>query len=266
MPLADDHRWPSARPIDVVVDGRVVCLRRHAGAPGETPLLLIHGIACSSEAWGPLLEHWADAGETRPAVAADMPGYGRSEAPPRALDMPALGDWQARLLDVLGHPRVHVVGHSMGCQVALALARRHPERVASCTLIGPTTGDRHEGLTRYALGLAADSLAETLAWNRTLTRMAMQMGARRYLATLRHFLRDHPIALADAVACPVLVVRGRRDWIVPAAVARRLADAVPRGRYAVVPVGAHAVQFTAPATLWAAVRPFLAAADGRVLG
>jgi 2-hydroxy-6-oxonona-2,4-dienedioate hydrolase len=248
-------------PLVVAVDGRVAHGLQCAGA-SATPALLIHGIACSSEAFSPLLRHLAAAGAPRPALAPDMPGYGRSPGPRAALDIAALADWLAALLATLAVPRVHAVGHSMGGQVALALARRAPTRVASCVLVGPTTGDELQGAPRYAAGLLADTFAESRAWNRTLARMSRQMGARRYVATLRHFLRDRPVSAAAAVRCPVLVLRGARDRIVPETVGRRLAEALPRGRYARLPVGAHALQFTHPEALWRAAEAFFAAARG----
>lgn len=245
----------------VAVHGRVACMRSHTGARPDVPLLLVHGIGCSSEAFGPVLARMSALAEPRPAIAPDMPGFGRSAGPRRALDMEALADWLRELLEVLAVPRVHVVGHSMGCQVALALARQAPTRAASVTLIGPTTGDQFEGVVRYGLGLAADSLFESMGWNWTLTRMALQMGMRRYVPTLGHMLRDHPIARAGEVTCPVLVVRGARDWIIRRDVARRLAAALPRGRYLEIPRGAHALQFNLVDEFLAALGPFVAAAE-----
>lgn len=240
----------------------MACYRERAGAElTATPMLLIHGLGCSSAAFGPLMLRWDADAERRPALAPDMPGYGRSDAPRRALDIAALADWTLDFLDVMAVPRVHVVGHSMGCQVALALARRAPTRARSVTLIGPTTGDECQGLLRYGLGLAADAFAESLAWNWTLTRMALQMGVRRYVPTLRHLLRDRPIAGAAAVRCPVLALRGVHDFIIRRDAAQRLAAALPLGLYRELPVGAHALQYTHPALFWAACRPFVDAAE-----
>lgn len=251
MSLASQH---------TLVDGRVVRYR-HLDAGDGLPLLLIHGIACSSAAFGPLLAELAARPDRRPALAADMPGYGRSPGPARALDMEELAAWHCALLDVLGVARVHLVGHSMGCQVALALARQAPWRVASAVLVGPTTGAEEASLLRYGLGLVADSFVESWAWNWTLARMSAQMGPRRYLATLPHMLRDRPIALAEAVRCPVLVVRGGRDRIIPRRASLRLAAALPGGCHVELPGPAHAAQFDRPAALCDAMAPLLADAE-----
>ena len=155
-----------------------------------------------------------------------------------------------------------VVGHSMGCQVALALARRAPQRVASATLIGPTTGSEGQRLARYAVGLALDAVFESPRYNLTLLRMWSQMRLRRYFATVPFMLRDRPIALASQVRCPALVVRGQRDCIVPARAVRRLVAALPEGRWVEVPAVAHAVQFDRPEQFGDLLLPFVARIEG----
>src|SRR5262249_5561206 len=109
-------------------------------AATHSPILLIHGLGCSVRAWGPAFRSFATMGLNRPVYAMDMPGYGRSQDPNHVLGIAELADWTTRLIDVLGIPRVHVAGNSMGCQVALALARRHPERVGGLVLTGGTDG------------------------------------------------------------------------------------------------------------------------------
>lgn len=248
--------------VRIFVDGRPVRYQVHARADGgATPVLLVHGIGCSSRAFRPTLDHLAELGVPRRVFAPDMPGYGSSTGPRAAMDMEALGSWQLRFLDALAIPRVHVIGNSMGCQVGMAMARQAPERVASLVLTGPTTGDQYQPMWRYMIGLVSDSLLESWAYNISLTHTFLQMGMRRYIATMRHMLRDHPIARAGEVVCPTLIVRGKRDLIIRKDVAQRLAAALPRGEYVEVPGVAHSVQHDLPAALWALAGPFLARSE-----
>lgn len=246
---------------DVILGGRRTCYRGHVGLQGGTPVLLVHGLNCSSEAFVPLMDRWAAEAAPVRAVAPDMPGFGRSAGPREALDISGLAHWLLEFLGAIATPRVHVIAHSMGGQVALALARQAPRQVASLALIGPTSGLQLEGAARQTGGLIADSAFESLMWNWTLARTAWQMGPRRALATLRHMWRERPLDRADEVRCPVLVLRGRRDTIVSDRVARRLAASLPAGLYRELSVGAHAVQFTHPGVVWAACRSFFAAAE-----
>ncbi len=243
------------------IDGCTVCCRLLAPTapawrdPG-LPLLLLHGLGCSGDAWTPVLDTLAADGCAQAVAAPDLPGYGHSLCSQSVLGMDALGDWAADFLDKVGLARVHIAGHSMGCQVALALARRHPHRVGSLLLVGPTMGRRIVPLWRYGVGLALDGFMEPPRYNLVLARMYAQMGFRRYWATVPRMMRDDPFSLAASIAAPALVLRGVRDFVVPSRAARALAAALHRGRYLEMPRAAHALQFEDPVRFLNIALPF----------
>jgi 2-hydroxy-6-oxonona-2,4-dienedioate hydrolase len=151
---------------------------------------------------------------------------------------------------------VDVMGHSMGCQVALALADQYPERVRRLVLLGPTTGGRHVSALRNLGGLLADSAREPVPYNLLLTRMFWRMGPRRYLLTAHEMQRDDAFAHAARVRAPTLVLQGERDAIIPKQAAKELARVLPIGEYAQV-AGAHASQYTHPVPTAECVIAFL---------
>jgi pimeloyl-ACP methyl ester carboxylesterase len=206
------------------------------------------------------MREWAcGAGLDRPVFAADMPGYGKSQDPSdgRVLGIAEMADWNAHLLDVLGIRRAHLIGHSMGCQVALALARRHPERAAGLVLIGPTEGGDLVPFWRTVVGLAADVFFETMLYNGTLFKMYLQMGPARFFATVAKMWRgDDPVDNADQVGSPVLIVRGSLDVIVPEQAARQFALDLPQGSFTTIEGSAHAVQFNKPQAFAPLARAF----------
>jgi 2-hydroxy-6-oxonona-2,4-dienedioate hydrolase len=225
------------------------------------PLLLLHGLGCSADAWRPSLRCLERQGLTQAALAPDLPGYGRSLGPPEALGMAELADWVTDFLDAQGIDQAHVAGNSMGCQVALALARRHPTRVGGMVLAGPTAGEQFTPWWRSLLGLVLDGGREPLLYRALLLRMYAQMGPWRYLQTVRKMLADDPVAQGAAVKASCLVVRGERDPIVPDPDARRLAAALPEGRFTTVYGAAHAVQFNTPAIFIPTTMAFLAGTE-----
>jgi pimeloyl-ACP methyl ester carboxylesterase len=103
--------------------------------PGEgAPVVLLHGGACTSVVWQPLVEALAD----RDVYAVDILGdVGRSEPSAPLADMADLAEWFDATLDALGLDRVQLVGHSLGGTVAIHVARRHPERLTSLVLFDP---------------------------------------------------------------------------------------------------------------------------------
>ena len=244
------------------IDGRRTRLRLAPAAPGKdptaTPLLLLHGLGCSSAAWTPSLRRLAARTVPFRTLAPDFPGCGRSGAAGPAMGMDELGDWTARLMDTMGIARANVAGNSMGCQVALALARRHPERVGAVALLGPTTGAANVPFWRYAVGLVWDGFGESPRYDVLLLWMYMQMGLVRYLGTARALMADDPIAHAAEVHSPVLVMRGGHDRIVTEDMARALVAALPCAEYQPLDSTAHAAEFNTPDLFVSAVLEFLA--------
>jgi pimeloyl-ACP methyl ester carboxylesterase len=230
--------------------------------PLKLPLLLIHGLGCSGETWDPTLREMRRRDLTCSTIAPDMPGYGRSMGWPRdALGMEDMADWLIKLLDQRGINRAHLAGNSMGCQVALAMARRHADRVGGIVLQGPTTGERIVPAWRYVTGLIADTIYENPAYTLRLLKMYTQMGPYRYAITVKKMLEDDPFATIGQVKAPCLVIRGGNDAIVSDKVARRLAAALPDAVYLPLDSAAHAIEFNNPREFVDAMLTFLTRAE-----
>ncbi|MBT0567636.1 alpha/beta fold hydrolase [Williamsia sp. CHRR-6] len=67
--------------------------------------------------------------------APDLPGHGTTPLPPGDLSWPALIDWLSTLLDEHAIDDAVLVGHDIGSALAVASARRHPERVSGLMLM-----------------------------------------------------------------------------------------------------------------------------------
>jgi len=95
-------------------------------------LLLIHGMAGSSETWCQVIPGLAQ-GFT--VVAPDLLGHGRSEKPEGDYSLGAFACTLRDLLVALGHERVTVVGQSLGGGVAMQFCYQHPERTERLVLV-----------------------------------------------------------------------------------------------------------------------------------
>lgn len=237
-----------------------------APAPLSLPLLFVHGLGCSGLVWEPTLKEIAKRGLCCPSLAPDMPGYGRSEGAPntRAMNLEELADWLARFLDAEKIDRVHVVGNSLGCQVGLAFARRHPHRVGGMVLQGATTGTRHVSPMKYVTGIVVDTFNEPLLYCVRLAGMYLQMGLSRYLQTVAFMMGDDAFAALDRVHAPTLVIRGGRDGIVADRVARLLAASLPDASYVPLDSAAHAIEFNNADDFVPAMLNFLERVEGRL--
>jgi pimeloyl-ACP methyl ester carboxylesterase len=96
------------------------------------PLVLLHGITSTSEAWRDVMPRLA---ERYTVIAPDMIGHGRSAKPRGDYSLGAYAAGVRDLLAVLGFERGTVVGHSLGGGIAMQFAYLFPEYVERMALI-----------------------------------------------------------------------------------------------------------------------------------
>ncbi|WP_309123767.1 alpha/beta hydrolase [Arthrobacter sp.] len=207
------------------------------------PIVLVHGIGVSARYFERLA---AELAKNSAVYAVELPGFGPSPWPRRALSVPELGEIVVAVLRRLDLTGVVLVGHSMGCQVATETAALAPELVHKLVLLGPTVNDQERSVSQQALRLAQDTLREPPAVN--------WMVFTDYLRSIVPYLRTLPAMvshrLEDAlprVACPVVLMRGERDPIVPTDWLQRLAAANPNSVIVEVPDVPHILMFSRPA-------------------
>ena len=189
---------------------------------GASPLVFVHGFACSHEDWLLQINNLKGRFEV---VACDLRGHGLTPGRPQECTIEHYGGDVAALLANLDLDKSFLIGHSMGCRVVLEAARLDPERVAGLVLIdGSRTGsgdpDMAEAAARAAVekaGYAAfaedlfrqmfftpSALAEAVVVR--ALRQSAQFGPSLWPAMARWDAATMDAALA-AVQAPVLVIQ-----------------------------------------------------------
>lgn len=241
-------------------------------APLTPRRVFLHG-------WGLHGGIWSETRAGLPGAAPDLPGYG---------DTPCVSPYTAETLAdavaaTLDRP-AQLIGWSLGGMVALALAARHPDRVAKLVLVGgsPAFASRPDwphGLASEVLAGFAESLRQD--YRATLLRfLSLQArggdAARDVIGRLRQslfqrgepspsvlaagldLLRDVDLRSAAArVRCPSLVVHGGYDSLCPVEAGRWLAEHIPGARLALHERAAHAPFLSHPAWFAEQVGGFL---------
>jgi 3-oxoadipate enol-lactonase len=227
---------------------------------GQTAMLLLHGLASSSDDWGLQAPVF---GQSYRLLIPDLRGHGRSEFSGRRMSIVRMADDVAELLDQLGEAPVHVLGLSMGGCVAQALALRHPRHVRSLVLVNTfaryqPAGWRGAGRVARRLWLLAfapmPAIASAVArglfprpdqhalYEQASARLG-RMTRRNYLAAMRALaVFDVREQLSD-VRCPVLILAGDRDQTVPRAATSVLQHAIPHARVCIIPDSGHATPY-----------------------
>ena len=106
---------------------------------GDGPaVVLLHGFTGDASTMALLAERLAD---DHLVVTPDLIGHGGSTGPDESHTVDAMATQVLAVLAALGVPAPYdVVGYSMGGRVALTMACRFPEQVASLSLIGASAG------------------------------------------------------------------------------------------------------------------------------
>ncbi|MGW5667390.1 alpha/beta fold hydrolase [Micromonospora sp. NPDC003776] len=232
--------------------------RRSADPGGDAPaVVLLHGLAVSHRYLTPLAVALSP---THPVYVPDLPGFGLTERPGTAYDVPRHAAHLAAWLDAYRLDRVCLVGHSFGAEVAAALAAGRPDLVRALVLAGPTSDPAARSRRGQFGRWLVDSLREAKFQVPILLRDVWDARPRRISATLSHSVRNAIEADLVRVTAPTLVLGGARDTVAPARWRAEAARLVPDGRSVAVPAAAHNVATTAPAQVADAIRTLLAPA------
>jgi pimeloyl-ACP methyl ester carboxylesterase len=243
------------------------------------PLLLIMGLAADSRAWMFQLPAFSERYRT---IVFDNRGVGRSSKPAGPYSIHQMADDTAQLLDALKHPRVHVVGVSMGGMIAQELALRHPHHVRSlvlaCTYPEPDADvERSREFTVTQLGghIGADggvsidvqalnpmTFFQTLLptvfnpeFIQTELPKLLQIfsGALEFGFSLEAILGQVQAVMSHKatdrlhqIGVPTLVITGDADRLIPPANSDILARAIPKAQLIKVPGGSHGFNFETP--------------------
>jgi pimeloyl-ACP methyl ester carboxylesterase len=236
----------------------------HAEHGSGTPVLALHGAGVDHrEIRGGLEPLFADRPGYR-RIYPDLPGMGRTPAPPTITSNDDVVEVLLGLVDaVIGEEAFLLVGHSYGGYLARAIANRRPGQVAGLALVCVADAQaRAEDIPEHVVLHAADDLD----LDATLE-PAMAAEFRGYLvvqtpATLRRFQETVApgVALADqpalerifarwrfrtppeqgpAYANPTLILAGRHDATVGYAGSWRLLEHYPRATFAVLDRAGH---------------------------
>ncbi|MDR0577834.1 MAG: alpha/beta fold hydrolase [Candidatus Accumulibacter sp.] len=221
-------------------------------------LLLIPGWGMNRKVWSPCLAALENVAAAR---LTDLPGHGETPDPGQAFAEAARS-----LADTLPANAV-VCGWSLGALLAMRAALCSPRRVGGLILVGATpcfvqrdgwteaqpaklledfaaavANDSRAALQRFvALFNQGDAKARPIG--REIVRNVLSPSPPPTAALLAglSWLRDADLREnIPGLACPVLLIHGERDPLMPLSAARWLAGKLPRARLETFPDAAHA--------------------------
>jgi pimeloyl-ACP methyl ester carboxylesterase len=190
-------------------------------------------------------------------VVFDKRGQGLSDRMSGAPSLEVRMDDVRAVMDVIGSTRAVLVGFSEGGCMSILFAATYPERVSHLILIGcfSRSADRfpdeawevrleqivkHWGVGQLIKRVAPSEAGKPAAvaqfgrWER----LASSPGALRMLLQLNRQI--DVTTIPPTLQVPTLILHSKADVQVPVELGRKLAAAIPGGRYIEYPTGDHA--------------------------
>jgi pimeloyl-ACP methyl ester carboxylesterase len=264
---------------------------RDAGS-GDEVLLLIHGMAGSSETWRSVIPQLS---KRYRVIAPDLLGHGHSAKPRGDYSLGAFAVWLRDLLDELGVSRASIVGQSLGGGVAMQFVYQHPDYCRRLVLISSGGLGQDVGWTLRLLSapgaelllpviapspvvkvgnkirgwLAARSIqsprgAEMWSAYSSLTDAQTRQA---FLRTLRSVVdyRGQAVSALNRLhltsELPAMVIWGDQDHIIPVEHGYALGDARPGCRLEVLPGVGHFPHVEKPNDVVELIADFIATTE-----
>lgn len=244
---------------------------------GEGELVvMLHGVGGNRRNWygqiAALAPHYR-------AVAWDARGYGDSEDYAGDFVFEEVSADLCRVLDYFGSSRAHLIGLSMGGNIALDFAIRWPERTASLVLANTDRGMQHIPsperddfvrlraapiLTGVALkdlaGPIVDSLLGPQASSACRAEMIdsiLRLHRESYLKAVMATVEFDMVGKLGEIAAPTLVIVGSEDRLTPVREAVGLSSEIAGSEIAIIDGAGHLSNLEKPEQFNQTVLAFL---------
>jgi pimeloyl-ACP methyl ester carboxylesterase len=223
-------------------------------AEGE-PLVLIHGLAESSRVWYRNVPALA---ERYHVYLVDLPGFGSMRHLRRYFDLHECSSWLDGWMQAVGLTSAHMVGHSMGGYVAMALAALRPEKIQRLVLVDSIGAPfaspdlrRNQYQAFKAIGRTTPAFWPYIAYD------YLRAGPVMVLKAAQQILALDAAEVVAAVQAPTLLIWGAEDDLVPLAMSRPLHERLAESRLLVLERANHFCMFEQPRVFNDALLRFL---------
>lgn len=213
------------------------------------PVVMVHGLVVSGAYFRPV----ANVMDLRFLVyIPDLPGVGRARSS-HYWSLASFTHWLATWMDLQELTGAIVVGNSLGCQIATLLAESRPDLVRSLVLISPTMDPTISNVVQLLWRGIKDIPRERLTIWKVWIPDFFRTGPRRSIRMLIDMFRDDQLDRLGSLTQPALVIGGECDPIIRPRWVREMAARIPRGEAIIVPGAPHALNFSNPRDLVAAI-------------
>ena len=167
--------------------------------------MFLHGFGADLNGWRPVQRLLP---ETQPALAIDLPGHGLSPLGEEASFEALVEAARAALIEE-GVGAAHLVGHSLGGAVGVALAHEPGVKALSLMLIAPAGLGEDTNAAFFDGFLQADTEAALTPWLNMLATDPAALGSALARTTLR-LRQERPLVAEQRRLAEAILARGRQ--------------------------------------------------------
>jgi 3-oxoadipate enol-lactonase len=223
------------------------------------PILFIHGFPLSRKIWIPQLDDLADISDV---ISVDLRGHGESYPFEAPYSMELFADDCKRLLESEEiTSQIIVCGLSMGGYVTLALYRKYPQLFKAMILTSTRAGaDSEQGkinrektiknVRKFGVVYVVDTMLPKLLSGyslstkpilvNTLRDIMMETSIQGVIGSSQGMKnRPDSTSLISQINCPVLIVHGEDDQIIPASEAETMHHQITNSQFKKIPSAGH---------------------------
>lgn len=281
IPVVSDYPEDAAH--RVIIDGVEVHYFDFNFDAEGTPILFIHGYSGCGFGAGYLAD--AMGGEYR-IIAPDLPGAGWSENPPTEYTTGFYLDFLASFVSALGIDRFHLIGHSMGGQLAAmwAVEPEAADMIVDLVLVAPYGVEGEAGpVLEFLAGAGVLVDYGFVLHNETIIELAIRLnvfhdpdripvdliayldvatfhteGAIEALASVTHHIIAGPSieSLLPDIGCPTLIIWGADDRVLDFRFSADFYSLIPDVELAAIPDCGHMPHIERPDLTARALRRF----------
>ncbi|GAA0398201.1 alpha/beta hydrolase [Paenibacillus motobuensis] len=173
----------------------------------------------------------------------DLRGHGRTRCESMDWNSPILAEDIINFMDVLHIPKAHLIGYSLGANVALYCAVKHPERVASIVTIGTSGFAEPAGVEEFEPEwLARHGQQELIEQMLERHEEAHRGNWQEFMRQSAHEWRYYPQLTEEqlsGIRCPSLFITGEHDPFAGEEKIRKLSSLVQESQYLVISDCSH---------------------------
>jgi pimeloyl-ACP methyl ester carboxylesterase len=236
---------------DADVDGQSIPYLMGGSGP---PLLLIHGLAASFDWWQ----------YNAPALArqftvylTDLPGFDRLARVNAPDTMRGYTLWLRDFIDAIGLQQCHVLGISMGAEIALRLAADSPDHVDRLVLVTPSAMLSGDSPVRHTFTGIRVLTELPLA----LTPLAIVTGLKQnplnFWRASKAMVASDVRALLPEIQSETLILASINDPVLPPERAATYFNLISNARLALFPTARHLIMLNDPERFNRLVAQFL---------